>query len=116
MAVSVSSVKLPVVLHKKLLSRVIDDGYGLRGRSKWIVDAVNLLLKLPEFEQYVELASDLKNCTEAISIRMPEKLALQLDKTVVQVRQKFPEIEAVKSNIIRASILQRFIRNSHCGK
>ncbi len=108
----VSSVKLPEQLYNHLITRVIEDGYGLRGRSKWIVDAVYALLELPEFEQYVEIASGLTKCTYAVSIKMPEELALRLDKEVVRIRQIYPEVEALKSNIIRASIFQRFIRNS----
>lgn len=116
MSVTVSSVKLPKQLCDKLTSRVIEDGYGLRGRSKWIVDAIISLLDIPGFEEYVEIASDLRKCTQAVSIRMPEDLAVRLDQEVVRIRKIYPEVEALKSNLIRASILQGLIRNYHDGK
>lgn len=116
MSVTVSSVKLPKQLCEQLTSRVIEDGYGLRGRSKWIVDAITALLDIPGFEEYVEIASDLRKCTQAVSIRMSEELAVKLDQEVIRIRKIYPEVEALKSNLIRASILQGLIRNCHDGK
>lgn len=115
MSITVSSVKLPKEICERLTSKVIEDGYGLRGRSKWIVDAIYSLFSIDEYEQYVEIASEQKKCTQAVSIRMPEKLAVKLDKEVIRIRLLHPELEAIKSNIIRASIMQRFIRESHHG-
>lgn len=116
MSVTVSSVKLPKQVCETLTAKVIEDGYGLRGRSRWVVDAIYSLLEIREYEQYVEIASELKKCVQAISIRMPEDLAVKLDKEVVRIRQICPELEAIKSNIIRASIMQRFIRDYHRDK
>lgn len=110
MSVIVSSVKLPEALYNQITTKVIADGYGMRGRSKWIVDAIRALLVLPEFEQYVEIASDLGNCTHSVSIRMPEDLAIKLEKEVIRIRKIYPEVEAIKSNIVRASIFQSLIR------
>ncbi len=110
MSVIVSSVKLPEALYNQVTTKVIADGYGMRGRSKWIVDAILALLALPEFEQYVEIASDLGHCTHSVSIRMPEDLAIKLEKEVIRIRKIYPEIEAIKSNIVRASIFQSLIR------
>lgn len=110
MSIMVSSVKLPEALYHQVTAKVIADGYGMRGRSKWIVDAIRALLVLPEFEQYVEIASDLMRCTRLVSIRMPEDLGLKLEKEVVRIRKIYPEIEAIKSNIVRASIFQSLIR------
>ena len=101
MSVTVSSVKLPEQICKQLTSKVIEDGYGLRGRSKWVVDAIYSLLEIRQYEQYVEIAGELKKCVQAISIRMPEDLAIRLDKEVIRIRQIYPELEAIKSNIIR---------------
>jgi len=110
MSVIVSSVKLPEALYNQVTSKVIADGYGMRGRSKWIVDSIRALLALPEFEQYVEIASDLSNCTHPVSIRIPEDLAMTLEKEVIRIRKIYPEVEAIKSNIVRASIFQSLIR------
>lgn len=116
MSVVVSSVKLPESLYSKVTSKVVEDGYGLRGRSKWIVNSIYSFLELPRFEQYVQIASELEGCASPVSIRMPEELAIRLEKEVVRIRKIYPEVEALKSNIIRASIMQSLIRNSHGRK
>ena len=48
--------------------------------------------------------------TDIVSIRLPEKLMQRIEYAVIQVRKQYPSIEGVKSNLIRASIVQRLLR------
>jgi hypothetical protein len=106
----VTSIKLQKKLHHRLQQRIIEDGYGMRGKSKWIIESVESLLGLADYPTLVEIAEDMDQLTDIVSIRLPEALMLKIERAVVQVRKQYPSIEGVKSNLIRASIVQRLLR------
>jgi hypothetical protein len=105
-----TSIKLQKNLHRRLEQRIIEDGYGMRGKSKWIIESVEALLKLDDYPTLVDIAEDMDQLSEMVSIRLPEPLMVRIEKAVVHVRKQFPTLEGVKSNLIRASIVQRLLR------
>jgi len=105
-----TSIKLQRKLHRRLQQRVIEDGYGMRGKSKWIIEAIKDLLEMIDYPTLVDIAEDMDQLSDIISIRVPEDLMLRIEQAVVHVRKQYPTIEGVKSNLIRASIMQRLIR------
>lgn len=107
-----TSLKLQKKLHRQLQQRIIEDGYGMRGKSKWIIESIEALLALADYPTLVDIAEDMDQLTEIVSIRVPEDLMLRIEKAIVHVRKQFPTIEGVKSNMIRASIMQRLLRPS----
>jgi len=107
-----TSIKLQKKLHRQLQQRIIEDGYGMRGKSKWIIESIESLLGLPDYPALVDIAEDMDQLSDVVSIRLPEVLAVRIEKAIVQVRRAFPTIEGVKSNLIRASIMQRLLRQS----
>lgn len=107
-----TSVKLPALLEKNMLERIVGDGYKFRGKSKWIAEAIEAFLKIPNYYEFVDIAGDMEQLNTPVSVRLPQELIVYLDKALILVRQHYPEMEGVKSNIIRASIIQRLIRNS----
>ena len=106
----VTSIKLQKKLHHRLQQRIIEDGYGMRGKSKWIIESVESLLRLADYPTLVEIAEDMNQLTDIVSIRLPESLMMKIEKAVIQVRKQYPTLEGVKSNLIRASIVQRLLR------
>lgn len=106
----VTSVKLPATLEQAMLRQIIEDGYGMRGKSRWITEAIQRFLALPGFFEMVNIATDLQQLNKVISIRLPANLVTAVEEALVEVRQHYPEMEGVKSNIIRASIMQRLLR------
>lgn len=106
-----TSVKVQKKLHYKMQQRIISDGYGMRGKSKWIVEAIEAFLHLPDYPTLADIAGDMNQLTEMISIRMPNELVPKIDQAIIQIRRNYPTIEGVKSNLIRASIMQRLIRH-----
>ncbi|MCE3239380.1 MAG: hypothetical protein K0R24_2361 [Gammaproteobacteria bacterium] len=108
----VTSVKLQKTLHHKMQQRIISDGYGMRGKSLWIVEAIESFLQLKDFPALTDIAGEMKGLTEMISIRLSENLMNKIDSAVIEVRRYYPAMEGVKSNLIRASIMQRLIRGS----
>jgi metal-responsive CopG/Arc/MetJ family transcriptional regulator len=105
-----TSIKLQKKLHRQLQARIIEDGYGMRGKSKWIIESIESLLKIADYPELVEIAEDMNQLNDLVSIRLPEELMRKLDKAIIQVRKQYPTIEGVKSNLIRASIMQRLLR------
>lgn len=105
----VTSIKLQKKLHHRLQQRIIEDGYGMRGKSKWIIESIESLLQLVDYPTLVDIAEDMNQLTDIVSIRLPEDLMMKIEKAVVHVRKQFPTIEGVKSNLVRASIMQRLL-------
>lgn len=107
-----TSIKLQKNLHKSMLQRIIADGYGMRGKSKWIIESIDSFLEIADYPTLVDIADDMDHLSDMVSIRLPEELMLRIEQAVIQVRKQYPSIEGVKSNLIRASILQRLLRQS----
>ncbi len=107
-----TSIKLQKNLHRRLQQRIIEDGYGMRGKSKWIIESIESLLKLADYPTLVDIADDMDHLSDMVSIRVPEALMLRIEQAIVHVRRQFPAIEGVKSNLIRASIMQRLLRQT----
>src|SRR5579872_3722520 len=107
-----TSIKLQKLLHYKMQQRIISDGYGMRGKSKWIIEAIESFLQLSDYPSLVDIADEMEQLTEVVSIRLSDKLMAQLDAAIIKVRRQFPAMEGVKSNLIRASIMQRLIRTT----
>jgi hypothetical protein len=106
----VTSIKITRKLHECIMQKVSEDGYGARGKSKWVVESVGAFLGLSYYLDLVDPCMAPLGEKDSICIRFPEGLVNQIDKAVIGVRKISPEMEGVRSAIIRASILQRFIR------
>lgn len=107
-----TSIKLQKKLHFRLQQRIISDGYGMRGKSKWMIEAIESFLTLPDYPTLVDIADDMDDLSDIVSIRLPEPLMLKIEHAIIEVRRHFPAMEGVKSNLIRASIIQRLIRET----
>lgn len=107
---SMTSIKLQKNLHRRLQQRIIEDGYGMRGKSRWIVESIESLLSLDDYPTLVDIAEDMDQLNDMVSIRLPEPLLVKIDQAILQVRKQYPALEGVKSNLIRASIVQRLLR------
>lgn len=107
-----TSIKLQKLLHYKMQQRIIGDGYGMRGKSKWIIEAIESFLQIPDYPSLVDIADEMEQLSEVVCIRVSEGLTTKLDQAIINVRRQYPAMEGVKSNLIRASIMQRLIRIS----
>ncbi len=107
-----TSVKLQKKLHHRLQQRIIADGYGMRGKSKWIIESIESFLELSDYPTLVDIAEDMDQLSDIVSIRIPEELMVRIEKAIIHVRKQYPSLEGVKSNLVRASILQRLLREA----
>ncbi|MFQ5544088.1 MAG: hypothetical protein ACE5FY_07025 [Nitrospiria bacterium] len=93
-----------------MLEHIVADGYGLKGKSRWITDAVERFLEMPEYWDLVDIASVQEDLDKAVTCIIPVTVNEKLEKALIEVRQHFPSMEGVKSNILRASITQRVLQ------
>jgi len=107
-----TSIKLQKTLHRRLQQRIMEDDNGMRGKSKWIIESIESLLHITDYPTLVDIAENMDQLSDMVSIRVPENVMLKIEQAVVQVRKQFPTSEGVKSNLIRASIMQRLLRDA----
>lgn len=109
-----TSFKIPMSLELRMNKKLINDGYGLRGKTKWICDAViNFLSNDDDFcIECIQYTEEMDQLNKSISFRPTDEVEVLLDKWVIKTRQVIPSLEGVKSKIIRASILQGLLSES----
>jgi len=107
------TVRFPKELRLAMLQSIVNDGYGLHGKSKWAMEAIQEFLKLNQFVDFVDIGSEAGNgeLTETESFNFPITIVEELEKAVLKVREKYPTIEGIRSIIIRSSVLQKLLRN-----
>jgi len=94
---------------KEIHAKMLDDGYSLREKSKWISEAIEDFLKLKEFQSLVEMAELVNDFSKNETIYITEELEEKLDDAILKVRTQYPVLEGVKSLIVRASIIRKLI-------
>lgn len=104
--------KLSYSIREKMLNEVMASGCGIRGKSKWICDAINTFAALKSYLEYIDTFGDMEKLsrTEVVVIDMDTRL--KLDNAIIRVRARNPLLEGVQSMVIRASILYRLHNNS----
>lgn len=106
------SFKIPASLEIEMNKKLVSEGYGLRGKSKWICDSICKFLTFSDKEfilDCVELSEELENLDKSISFRPTLVVDQLLDDWVIQVRMKMPVIEGLKSKIIRTAIIHNLL-------
>ena len=101
---------VPKNLQKELREHVIRDGYGLRGKSKWVSEAIERLFDITNFPELVNYSDEMSKFEKAETIVIEYPLKQKLENAIISVRRKFPILEGVKSRIVRTAIIQRFLR------
>jgi hypothetical protein len=100
---------IPEGLQKDLKERIVFDGYSLKGKSQWVAEAVERLLKINSYMDLVKVNDEMRGFEKFESILMDRKLKIQLDESVISIRKKYPEIDGIQSRIMRTAILQRLL-------
>lgn len=102
---------VPKKLKDEIGEKVIKDGYGFRGKSKWISEAVENLLKIKDFIALVNQGDEMSGFDGMETAVIDYQLKLKLDNAILQIRKAFPTLEGVTSRIMRTAILQRLLRS-----
>lgn len=101
---------LPQRLQQEFKERILKDGYDMKGKSRWVAEAIEKLLTMQDFCELVRISDMMKGFEKLESVLVPKALKTRLDGSIVDVRKQFPSIEGVQSRIVRAAIVQRLLR------
>ncbi len=102
---------VPTQLQKELNQQILQDNYGMRGKSKWISEAIKDFLKMETFVEMVNLADGMAEFEKMESVMTDFDTKKSLNDAILKIRQRLPLLEGVQSRIIRASIIQRLIKS-----
>ena len=102
---------LPDVLQKECREQIVKDGYDMRGKSRWITEAIELLLGMRNYPELVYLSNQMKGFEKVESVVMTKDLKKFLDNSVIEIRKMYPAMEGVLSGIVRTAIMQRILRS-----
>lgn len=103
------SVILPTNAIKEIHTHMLDDGYSLREKSKWISEAIEDFVKLKEYQSLVEMAELVDDLAKTETIYITADIEEKLEEAILKVRTQYPTLEGVKSLIVRASIIRRLV-------
>lgn len=101
---------LPEAILFDVKEMMMKEGYDLKGKSKWVSEAVHELLSFQNFAEMVMISDQMEGFAKLDSISIEQELKMKLDATVIEIRTQFPAIEGVQSKILRTAILQRLLR------
>ncbi|MDR5728930.1 MAG: hypothetical protein RB191_16060 [Terriglobia bacterium] len=98
---------MPSTLKKALMCKVESDGYGVRGKSKWIREAFLAMIDRDPGLQYVGQGDRIEPQDEQELITLPKDLSLLLSDKVLQLRLAAPTLEGPRSLLLRSAIRYR---------
>lgn len=106
-----TSITIPGSLLIELETKIVSEGYGMKGKSQWICEAIEAFLQLPQSDvcELTGIADEMDKLNKRISLKLTDELVEKIDNALIEVRKKHPDLEGVKGKIIRASIIQRLI-------
>jgi hypothetical protein len=101
---------LPQGMQQELKETMVREGYDLKGKSRWVSEAIGDLLTLQTYADLVKINDEMSGFEKKMeSVVIARDLKQQLDDAVIQVRKKYPAIEGVQSRILRTAIMQRLL-------
>ncbi len=101
---------LPEPLQKDFRSHMVQAGYDLKEKSRWVSEAVEMLLNFNDYADLVKLNDEMSGFDKLESVVIERSLKKLMNEASVNVRKKYPSIEGVQSRIVRTAIVQRLIR------
>lgn len=100
---------LPEALQRDLKEKMIKDGYDLKGKSRWVSEAIEMLFDMSNFTHLVKLNDEMSGFERMESVVIDRALKTKITEATLSVRQDYPVLEGVQSRILRTAIVQRLI-------
>ena len=105
---TITSFRMPVALESKMQKTITASGFGPRGKSKWLCREIERFL-LTDREGFVVDAvrffEDITSHNKSICFRPTATVQDLLSTWFIRVRRARPEMENIKSKIIRAAVM-----------
>ena len=101
------TVRFPKRLKAEMQAALIQSGYGLHGKSRWLKEAMAAFLRQPHFVDYVEQGIDINQAqlSEVEAFYLDLETMQMMKDAFVKVRVKYPLFEGVQSAFIRAAVI-----------
>lgn len=104
------TIVVPESLQRELRQKIINDNYGMRGKSKWVSEAIEQLLANKDYANLVNLGDGMSGFGKVESVILALEVKQKVDEAILEIRKEYPLLEGVQSRIIRTSIVQRLLR------
>src|SRR5690242_1830795 len=97
------SKRLKIEMQKAL----IESGYGLHGKSRWLKETLIIFLKLKNFIEYVEQGIDINQAelSEVEAFYIDIDTIKMLKEAYLKIRLECPLFEGIQSSLIRAAVV-----------
>lgn len=102
------TVKMSTELKLNLPKSILNEGYNMREKSKWVVEAVKSLLSNNDWEGALLSEVLVKPDTKDV-FRIPSDVLAKINKEAARVSMDHPSLRANQSTIIRAAINRRLL-------
>lgn len=93
-----------------LKNDMVKKGYDLKGKSKWICEAIQELFHMANYKELVMLSDQLQGFEKLDYISIDKSFKELINNAVIDIRGDYPSLERVQSKILRTAILQRLIK------
>lgn len=101
---------LPEAVLIDIREKMISQGYDLKGKSRWVSEAVSDLLEINNFCELVNINDQMDGFHKLDSVSVDKDLKIKVDNAIIEIRRNFPSIEGVQSKLLRTAIVQRLLR------
>ncbi len=95
---------MPLALKTTLRQVVTDDGYGGKGKSRWVREALTQLFEHDPDLINVGVGDDLEVNDAEDAFFLSKENRSAIDAAVEVIRSQYPRAEGVQSAIIRAAV------------
>lgn len=100
------TVKMPSETKQWLPSQILSDGYNMRQKSKWVVEAIQSLIAKEGWEG--ALLSEVVVKPDAQDVfSVPSELVAEMTREAGRITMQNPSLNANQSTIVRAAINRR---------
>lgn len=98
-------------LKSEMQTALIKSGYGLRGKSKWLAEAIQLFIQQSNFVEFAEQGMDINQA----ELTVVEAFYLDfvtlgcVTAALIDIRKQDPLFKGVQSALIRAAVIYRLM-------
>ncbi|PKM46981.1 MAG: hypothetical protein CVV05_00765 [Gammaproteobacteria bacterium HGW-Gammaproteobacteria-1] len=114
-----TTLRLPEKLRDALTEHLkAADGYGVRDKSRWIGEAIHILVTEDKMLGFVGVGSRMDpDGNEVVSkVELNDEAADDLKTAIRKLRRQSPLMEGVQSEVIRSAIRYRLRRDANCHR
>lgn len=106
------TVRFSQQLKQAMEKQIIESGYGMHGKSKWVSDAITALATLSHLHELIEDGENINQGVLAAveAFYLPQAVFKILRELMMHVRKHHPLLEGVQSAIIRTSVINKLIQ------